>query len=737
MIRNFTPRQYQESIVASVAKYNTLVVLPTGLGKTNIFLMAAAHRLRQHPESKVLLIGPTKPLIDQYFEVFRQHFEIDPNLMAILTGSVKPENRVKLWKQARIVFSTPQGMENDVLTGKISLEDVSLVGFDEAHRAVGNYSYVWLAGKYEDLARYPRIIGLTASPGSDLETITEVCNNLRIEEIEARTESDSDVKPYIQQVAVEYVKVSLPDSFLDIGKDLQLCVNSTLQAMKHYGHLNSSVGTTKGELLKLQALLHARLKGSYRDFTVMKSVSLLAEVMKAGHALELLETQGIAPLHSYFTRLVEEGRTTTVKALKNLLVDRNFTLAMGKTRKLYDAKIDHPKLEELKKLISGELAKGVEKVIVFNQYRDSALKIKEELDTLPEIKSEMFVGQAKKANTGLSQKDQKKMLDGFRAGEFNVLVATSIGEEGLDIVKVDLVVFYEPVPSAIRSIQRRGRTGRGESGRVVILLAVNTRDEAFRWVAHRKEKKMYDVLRTLKTKIKLTSGKSGSSGSHTPKEERVKIIVDHREKGSIARELSDRGAEIELRPLSSGDYLCSSRTAVEVKSVGDFVSSIVDGRMLRQASRLKTNYERPVILIEGEEDIYSVRGVHPNAIQGMLAALAVDIGIPVIKTRDSTETAGLLLAIARREQRKESGEIQLHNQKPATLKEQQEYLVSAFPGIESVTARSLLRNFGTVTGIVNADEDALRKVALIGPKKAVEIKKVVDSEYNADGPAQA
>ena len=409
MIKDFIPRQYQKSIVASVAKYNTLVVLPTGLGKTNVFLMAAAGRLRQHPESKILLIGPTRPLIDQYFEVFRQHFDLDENLMAILTGSVKPENRVKLWQQSRVIFSTPQGLENDVLAGKISLENVSLLGLDEAHRAVGNYSYVWLAGKYADEARHPRIIGLTASPGSDLEKITEVCNNLRVEEIETRTEADPDVQPYVQEVEVEYLKVSLPDSFIEISRDLQLCVNSKLQAIKHYGHLNSSVGTGKAELLKLMASIRVRLGGNSRDFTLMKSVSLLAEVMKAGHALELLETQGIAPLQGYFQRLVEEGRTTKVRALKNLLADRNFKSAMIKAQSLYDQKIDHPKLDALKKLISEAVGKGVEKVMVFNQYRDSTLKIKAELDTLPGIKSEIFVGQAKKAGMGLSQKDQKKL----------------------------------------------------------------------------------------------------------------------------------------------------------------------------------------------------------------------------------------------------------------------------------------------------------------------------------------
>jgi len=253
MIKNFTPRLYQETILASLVKYNTLVVLPTGLGKTNIFLMIAAQRLKQYPDSKILLIGPTRPLIDQYFEVFKKHFEIDENQMAILTGFVKPENRVRFWENAKIIFSTPQGLENDIISGKISLENVSLIGFDEAHRAVGNYSYVWIGKKYYNEARFPRIVGMTASPGSDLEKITEVCNNLMIEEIEVRTEFDSDVRPYIQEIKIDYVEVDLPEKLLDIRKNLLLCIKSKLDGIKKFGYIRTSTGITKSELLKLQA----------------------------------------------------------------------------------------------------------------------------------------------------------------------------------------------------------------------------------------------------------------------------------------------------------------------------------------------------------------------------------------------------------------------------------------------------------------------------------------------------
>ncbi len=505
MIKGFTPRLYQETILATAIAKNTLVVLPTGLGKTNIFLMLAAHRLRTYPNSKILLMGPTRPLIDQYYEVFRKHFEIEEEKMAVLTGMVAPEKRIKLWEKASIIFSTPQGLENDILAGKISFEDVTLLGFDEAHRTVKEYSYVWIAKQYMKTARFPRILALTASPGSDMEKITEVCQNLFIEDIEVRTEADADVKPYIQEIAIDWVKVDLPLEFSDIKKILDLSFRSKLEIVKNMGYLRGTYGVSKKDLLLLQASLHSELSGDYKNFPLLKSISALAEAMKVGHALELLETQGITALQKYFGRLKDDAKAAKTKAVKRLFSDNNFLAAVAKTQQLHEKKVEHPKIGELKRIIKENVAdvKGA-KAIVFNQYRDSALKLQEELNNVEGIRSRIFVGQMKKGETGLSQKQQKELLERFSAGEFNVIIATSIGEEGLDIPRVDLVVFYEPIPSAIRQIQRRGRTGRQEKGRVIILVTRDTRDEAFRWVAHHKEKRMHRILKTLKSKLKLT-----------------------------------------------------------------------------------------------------------------------------------------------------------------------------------------------------------------------------------------
>ncbi|HLD97671.1 MAG TPA: helicase-related protein, partial [Candidatus Nanoarchaeia archaeon] len=226
--------------------------------------------------------------------------------------------------------------------------------------------------------------------------------------------------------------------------------------------------------------------------------------MKVGHALELIETQGITSLQKYFERLSEDAKAAKTKAVKRLFSDSNFMAALAKTKTLFESKVDHPKISELKRIMAENIAaKDGAKAIVFSQYRDSALKLQQELNNVPGIAANIFVGQMKKGETGLSQKQQKELLARFAAGEFNALIATSIGEEGLDIPKVDLVMFYEPIPSAIRQIQRRGRTGRQEKGKVIILVTRDTRDEAFRWVAHHKEKRMHRILKTLKGKLKL------------------------------------------------------------------------------------------------------------------------------------------------------------------------------------------------------------------------------------------
>jgi len=460
----------------------------------------------------------------------------------------------------------------------------------------------------------------------------------------------------------------------------------------------------------------------------MKSVSLIAEATKIHHALELLETQGIHSLFMYLQKLMEESRKTTVKAVKNLVNDEMFRIVFETAKKLYENNIDHPKFIELKKIILNNENK---KIIIFSQYRDTAVKIKKELDDIG-IKSVVFVGQAKKNDTGLNQKQQKRILDEFRNNEFDVLIATSVAEEGLDVPSVSLVVFYEPIPSVIRTIQRRGRTGRNESGRVIILMAKNTRDEGYHWSTQNKEKKMHRILKEMKTKITLTETKNPEPLNSVIADKDVKdvrIVCDDREKSNgIIKQLVDLGIKIDLKRMDIGDYQVGERCVVELKTVPDFVDSMIDGRLLDQLKQL-SKIDRPLLIIEGIEDIYSQRNIHPNAIRGMLSTIAVSYGIPIIQTKNNKETAELLHIIAKRENDPDKKHFSLHSKKPLGDKELQEYIVSSLPNVGPSLAKELLHKFRNIRFIFNANEEKLKSVSGVGDKIAKNIQTLLDKDY--------
>ncbi|MCX6708303.1 MAG: DEAD/DEAH box helicase [Candidatus Woesearchaeota archaeon] len=724
MLRGFTPRLYQETIFATAVMKNTLAVLPTGMGKTGIAVLLTAQRLKQYPQSKILILAPTKPLAEQHLTTFKKILELPEDKFALFTGEVAPEKRVETWQTAQIIFSTPQGLENDIIGNKIDISKVSLLVFDEAHRATGDYSYVFLAKQYQRKADWPRILALTASPGSDTATIEEVCNNLGIEAVEIRTEKDPDVEPYIQPIDIEWKNVDLPEEFKKVQHLLQQCIKSKTEQLKQHGIKGTFL--SKKELLMLQAELHAKIAAGEKDYEAMKAISLLAEIIKAQHAQELLETQTVASLNKYFEGLYEQAESSKIKAVRNLTADLAFKSAFILSQKLPE----HPKVGALVEYVTKELQQNkLTKIILFTQYRDTAVKLSEELNKNQGALAKVFVGQAKKEGTGLSQKQQAEMLDMFRDGLFNILIATSVAEEGLDIPKVDLVVFYEPIPSAIRHIQRRGRTGRQEKGKVTIFVTKGTRDEAYLWSAKHKENKMVRILENMRKE--LTTKLAPKQPTLQNFDNNVKIFADYREKSTgTVKELVELGIAVKLEMLQCADYVLSARAGVELKTVSDFVDSIIDGRLLEQLKTLKKSYERPLIIIQGTQDLYTARNVHPNAIRGMLSTIAISYGIPIIYTKDEKDSAALLLTIAKREQEDKKDFSPHADRKPMTTKEQQEYIVSALPSVGPNLAKELLICFGSVEKVFTATEEELLKVTGVGEKIAKQVKEIATRPYN-------
>ncbi len=488
-------RLYQETILSTCVKGNTMIVIPTGMGKTASAILLAAQRMNKIG-GKVMVLAPTRPLVEQHKKTFAQFMEIAEGDMKVFTGKVKPEEREREYKKAVMVFATPQVIQNDLIAGRFDFSDYSLLVIDECHRGVKDYPYPFIAEFYMKRAKNPRILGLTASPGWSKEKIDQLCKNLYFDFVEIRTEEDRDMEPYIQKISMEWKMIELPEEFRKVHKLIYEALKERYKKLKGM-ELTDTIDLKKRDLLQIQGRLRSILATSARpNPVVFHGLSVVAEALKIEHALELLETQGSKSLLEYFKRMKDASEKGKTKAVKRVMKDPRIETAFIKTHELVEKGVEHPKLDELYKILEKQFRYPRSKVIVFSHYRDTVNRILEVLRGVENCRPVGFFGQA--GENGLTQKEQVKILQEFRELKYNCIVATSVGEEGLDIPAVDLVVFYEPVPSEIRSIQRRGRTGRQKSGRVVVLIAKETRDEAYFWVSKNREKKMKYVLKNMR-----------------------------------------------------------------------------------------------------------------------------------------------------------------------------------------------------------------------------------------------
>jgi len=469
----------------------------------------------------------------------------------------------------------------------------------------------------------------------------------------------------------------------------------------------------------------------------------MAEILKLHHGVELAETQGPDALTRYFQRLEGEALSRSgSKASRRIMQDPGFRQVVEALQSL---KVDYPKPAAVKRILLEQIAaKPESRIMVFTNYRDTATSLLTFLKEDTAIRAVRFVGQSSRENDeGLSQKKQANILQKFRAGDFNVLIATSVGEEGIDIPATDLVIFYEPVPSEIRSIQRKGRTGRARAGRVIVLMAKGTRDEAYYWISERKEKTMNrqirdlsgETLESLQKELSPLQMQITEVASHPVeideiciKKEQMQIFVDSRER-EMAKLLESRSIVVTVKNLEVGDYVVSDRVAIERKTAADFVASIIDPQrnLFRQIADLARTYERPVLILEGR-NLYSTQ-MNAASIRGAMISVAVDYGVPIIPTEDRDETASVIALLAAREMR-EGRPPKMHGHKTArTLKEQQEYLISSISSVGPTVARNLLKHFGSVEKIMTASSEQLQGVELVGPKIAERIRELVGGDY--------
>ena len=833
-------RAYQIRSLRSALTSSSLMVMPTGFGKTAVEWMAMAEFLLKD-EGKILLIAPTTGLVEQQERMAKEMIKLDNNEISRYTGEIAPKNRPAIWRSSKIIMATSQVIRNDAQSGTIDLSEVSLLIVDEAHHATGNHAYAQVGDLYLNAKPDAIVLAATASPGSNERNILEVASRLGIERLDVSRREEPLLKPYGVELHNEPIRIELPDELLTLIFPLQHHQNEEVERLQRMGFLAPTKHLTSRIIEDAQRSASAAIQR--RDARGYDAARRISDLRRMHLLIDLLKTQGLKSALSYLSRAEEDGRsgergTNRFVSLKPI---HDFRIGARDLSEL------HPKTSKVKEMSIAQLNHNPEsKILIFTEYRDTVENLLDVLGSIENLNVDKFIGQSSRGKRkGMTQRQQLEQLRKFREGEINVLVATSVGEEGLDVPSADLVILYEPVPSAIRAIQRRGRTARQSDGTVKTLITKNTRDEFVHSAAKIREERMYTLLDTIQKrgrlprrpaatndvlvnfKVKTDSGNSIDSHefleteidrlltnipivndssikqkedftddndeqiilkpsdirprnqtgldsffdksqtigektedaiSHREKEEKLSgaaqkvieelveeidktIILDHRESSStLAAYLRSMGFEIEFQHLDCGDIKISEQVIIERKTSRDLLNSLVDGRLMKQCHKLVHICSNPLLLIELGEVGSSV---HPNAVLGAMAHITLDIGIPVMMTKNTLESAHFISIATKREDlteiiektytepfdekeidsKVEAARNEINSlinddshQSPLIEKWKLDFerlnidLISSLIGVEQDIASILLDGFGTIVKIFTASRSELIKI---------------------------
>ncbi|KGU29149.1 ATP-dependent DNA helicase MPH1 [Candida albicans P57055] len=515
---NFEIRDYQYNIVERAFYDNLLVALPTGLGKTFIASTVMLNFLRWFPISKIIFMAPTRPLVAQQIKACCSIAGIPSSKVAILLDKTR-RNRAEIWNSRQVFFTTPQVVENDLASGVVNPKSIALLVIDEAHRAKGNYSYNNVVKFINRFSDSYRILALTATPASDVEGVQQIIDNLNISKVEVRTEQSIDIVRHMKRKTVER-KTCYPSS--EITECIELLaegITPVLNTAKERGLLDLTDPTRINFLQCMEISRKIVANPTIPEGLKWSNYFILQLLGMVGQCYRRLNIYGIRSFQSYFNEKFLEFKTkwNAKKSTNKLNADFYFsdpiTTLMDRVEELSKTlTYGHPKIEALMEELD-DFFKNHEtagsRVIIFTEFRESALEIVQCIEKANDNrKPHIFIGQSKEKEkfdvenfgkkkqkgqtkkkkderpstrsssenaqmTGMSQKLQKEIIKKFKKGVFNILVATSIGEEGLDIGEVDLIICYDSTSSPIKNIQRMGRTGRKRDGKVLMLFSSN------------------------------------------------------------------------------------------------------------------------------------------------------------------------------------------------------------------------------------------------------------------------
>ncbi|KAG7099443.1 hypothetical protein E1B28_001294 [Marasmius oreades] len=458
------------------------LALPTGMGKTFVAGVVMLNFYRWFPEGKVVFVAPTKPLVAQQIEACHRTCGIPGNDAAELTGEIPRATRNRTWKAKRVFYMTPQTLINDLTSENCDVRDIVLLVIDEAHRASGgDYAYNQVVRYMMAKNPYFRVLALTATPGSTPDAVQNIVDGLHISRIEIRDENSLDLKPYIHEKEVkQHIIAMSPD--IVVVRDRLAKLMEEIMAPLIKGNVIRPVNPQRTHPYYFTAKIQDLKRNPSQNWSYV-SLSKLGSLARCmGYLIE----GTVSMCHEAMLGLVNnpvEGPSN--KAQKALVQMPQFKDTLEELEKQAKKGFpNHPKMEKMVDLIIQHFGKKMgepddeaieeTKAMVFVTNRQAVDEIVAVLDShKPLLRASKFIGQGTDARgqKGQAQKEQLDVIRRFKANEFNVLVATSIGEEGLDIGEVDLIVCYDAQKTPIRMLQRLGRTGRKRAGVVHVLLS--------------------------------------------------------------------------------------------------------------------------------------------------------------------------------------------------------------------------------------------------------------------------
>ena len=827
-------RGYQIRALKNALTSSCLMVMPTGFGKTAVQWMLMAETLRLS-DKKIILIAPTTGLVEQQQRMAREMVNIDPETIVRYTGETPPNKRRSLWEKGKILMATSQVIRNDAINGVITLEDVALLIFDEAHHATGNHPYAQVGDLFLNANPEGYTLGATASPGTTKASILEVAKRLGIDRLDISKRDEAMLKPYAVELQNDIVPVELPETLKSLIYPLQEYQATEVETLQRMGFMAPVKNLTSKIITDAQQSVSRAI--SRRDARGYNAARKVSDVRRMHMLLDLLKTQGVMPATFFLDKAEDEGRTGgrgTNRFIAKPVI-HNFRKAAEAIGEI------HPKVGQVIDMITDRLKHNPNsRILIFTEYRYTVQNLNQLLKNIDGVKVAPFIGQATSGKQkGMTQKEQLARLEQFRSGEVNVLVATSVGEEGLDVPSADLVLMYEPVPSAIRAIQRRGRTARQSSGTVKTLIARNTRDEFVNIAAKARERRMYknleeiqrmgriplrqpasgDVLSSFAVKLEkneipadkfltieqerlnlefettketnnldsieretnnlkptVVSAKDKRPRNQTGLDDffqeknteyvtreqentvlkatneiiqtlsqtiDMNVILDHREASStLSAYLSSLGMSVRFENLETGDILLTKDILIERKTSRDLLTSIIDQRLFKQCQRMRQSSNQPILLIELGEIGNSI---HPNAVLGALAHVSLDLGVPILTTKDSMESAHLIYLIAKNNQNfstkmrdylkyhpVEEKTIQMHcsnaakeieamvnhgaeansllNRWNTEGKNKQATILSQITGLDLDISHELFNAFNSIAEVLKSDQESLSKI---------------------------